>query len=154
VFLVPSRYQIEITLADGQSVSETRDVALGDQEVVIQPPEEDSRRIVIAEPSSSRRTYGWVALGGAVAFSSAGVFLGLEALEARDEFNESGHTDADAHDRAASMRLWTNVAWAAAGASAVTGIVLLMGSESDEGGDGSTSQLGVGAGGLVWSGRW
>ncbi len=149
VFLVPGTYQIEVTLEDGQSLSETRDVSLGDQEVVIRPPQEDSERV--AAPSS-RRTYGWVAVGGAVALSSAGVYLGIEALDARDQFNESGHTDADAHDRAASLRLWTNVAWAAAGASAVTGIVLLMGSESDEGE--STSQLRLGAPGVVWSGRW
>lgn len=151
VFLEPGTHRIEVSLADGQRLSRMHEVALGDDEVVIRSPTEVSA--ISVEPSSSRRTFGWVALGGAAVLSGAGVYLGLEALEARDQFNDSGQTDADAHDRAASMRLWTNVAWAAAGASAITGIVLLSGAESDEG-DGDTSQLRVGTQGLVWSGTW
>lgn len=151
VFLEPGTHRIEVTLADGQRLSQMHDVVLGDDDVVIRPSREESS--VTVKPSSSRRTFGWIAVGGAAVLSGAGVYLGLEALKARDQFNDSGHTDADAHDRAASMRLWTNVAWAAAGASAVTGIVLLSGSESDEG-DEDASQLRVGTQGLVWSGSW
>lgn len=75
---------------------------------------------------SSRRTWGWVGVGGGVVLAGGAVALGLGALHARDQFDKSGHTDAGAHDRAANLRLWTNVAWVGAAVVGGTGIVLLV----------------------------
>lgn len=65
--------------------------------------------------------FGALALGG----GAAAIGLGVAALGARDEFVASGNADAAAHDRADALRLGTNVAWAAAGAMAITSAVLL-----------------------------
>ena len=79
---------------------------------------------------ATRRTWGFVALGGAVVFAGAATYLGLEALSARDEFDASQHRDADARDRAASLRLWTNVAWAGAAVSGGVGAWLVLSGSS------------------------
>jgi len=53
-------------------------------------------------------------------------FLWWQAGRALDEFNESGHVDRDAHDRADTLRTWTNVAWVGCGLTALSGAVLVL----------------------------
>jgi hypothetical protein len=72
------------------------------------------------------RTAGFVALGAAVALAGTATYLGISALDARDEFVESGERSQSAHDRAASLRTWTNVAWAGAGLMAAAAGVLIL----------------------------
>ncbi len=76
--------------------------------------------------SSPRKLAGFVSLGGAVVASGAAVYLGLSAVSAKNDFNDSGHKDLNAHDRADSLRTMTNVAWIAAGVLAATGVVLVL----------------------------
>ncbi|MBN1605358.1 MAG: hypothetical protein JW940_01935 [Polyangiaceae bacterium] len=79
-----------------------------------------------AHHSTSWRTLGFVALGAAVALAGTATYLGVSALDARDEFVSSGKTSRSAHDRAASLRTWTNVAWAGSGVMAATAGVLIF----------------------------
>src|SRR5262249_34728531 len=69
---------------------------------------------------------GVLALGAGAASAGVGIGLGIDALDARDTFESSGLRDLDAHDRALTLRPWTNVAWAGAVVFGVTGVVLLV----------------------------
>ncbi len=149
VFLTPGTYAIRAVLDDGTTIERSMNVAIGQQHLDLHA-DRTSPAIEVERGAPAGRTLGWVAVGGAGAMSGVAIYLGLEALEARDTFNDSGHTDADAHDRAASLRLWTNVAWAVAGASAATGVVLLLG--SDEPADAATRpEVRVSANGVVFT---
>lgn len=103
--------------------------------------------------SAPLRTVGFVALGTAVVFAGAATYLGISALEARDEFVESGERSQAAHDRAASLRTWTNVAWAGAGVTAMTAGVLIFLVPSQEDGHGSLPRDRWQAG-VSWSGAF
>lgn len=85
---------------------------------------------VESEPRARHRslqpTLGWVALGASAVSVGAAVYLGVSGVDARDRFDASGGTDADARSSAITLRTWANVAWVAAGAFAVTGVVLLV----------------------------
>jgi hypothetical protein len=59
-----------------------------------------------------------------------GAFLLGRGLSARDDFEASGRTDADAHDRAVSYRTWSTVTLFGGGALAGAGVVLLLTSPS------------------------
>src|SRR5215208_164770 len=65
-------------------------------------------------------------IGAGAACASTAIVLGLSAVSARDDFDASGRSDAEARDRAVTLRTWTNVAWGAAAATAATGAVLLL----------------------------
>jgi hypothetical protein len=83
------------------------------------------------EPSSSRASWGYVALGGAVVLAAGAVFLGVQTFDAIDDFDRSGDRDADARARAVRYRA---LGWTAAGASvacATLGVVLLSTGDLD-----------------------
>lgn len=76
-------------------------------------------------------TWGWVALGAGVAAAGAGAYFGAQTLSAKSDFDDSGKTDADAHDRAVTHRTLTNVAFGVAAVAGGVGLYLLLtGSES------------------------
>jgi hypothetical protein len=124
-----------ITLKDGQRVTRSIDatpgVALTE---TIEPPKAPEPLPAPApapppkEPKgdSAWRTAGYVSLGLAGVATGAAIIFGLNAVSARNEFNDSGQTDQDAHDRAVSNMHVTNVCWGVAAASAVGGGVLLF----------------------------
>ena len=93
---------------------------------------------------------GWASLGGAALAGGTAIFLGVSALDARDTFDASNHTDQAAHDQAAALRAWTNLTWATAGALGVVGIVLLATSNRTE----SSATLHVTPGGAALSGSF
>ena len=64
--------------------------------------------------------------GERVALSGLAIFLGASALEQKHNFESSGRTDVAAHDSAATLRTWTNVAWGGAAVSGGTGLYLLF----------------------------
>jgi len=110
-----------------------------------------------AEPvqPSNRRTFGYIALGGAVVFAGAATYFGFQALDARDEFDASEHRDADAHDRAETFRLWTNVAWAGAAVSGGVGLwLVLSGSKGARAPGPAQSGLALGPGSLSYRARF
>jgi hypothetical protein len=65
-------------------------------------------------------------MGVGAVFAGIAIGTGVGALDARDAFSKSGNTDVAAHDRAADLRTWANVAWIAAGVTTVTGVVLVI----------------------------
>ena len=75
---------------------------------------------------SIQPTVGWIALGAGALSLGAATYLGLRGIDARDRFDDSGRTDADARSSAIALRTWANVGWVAAGAFVATGIVLLV----------------------------
>lgn len=96
-----------------------------------EPPPPPPRAPLIAvvapapEPPHAARAWGWASLGAAVVGAAVASVLGVRALAARDEFSQSGYTSQDAHDRAATLRLWTNVAWGGVAVLGGTGALLL-----------------------------
>jgi tetratricopeptide (TPR) repeat protein len=76
--------------------------------------------------SDHRRTWGWIAAGSGGALAGAAIYLGVQALSARDSYNESGHTDRSAYDRAGTLRTWTNVLWIGAGIAAAASATLFL----------------------------
>jgi hypothetical protein len=83
-------------------------------------------------PSEGQETLGWVLLGGSVVASGVAIFLGVRALSAKDEYNQSGFTKATARSQAEDFRLGTNLAWAGAGALGLAGTALLLTSPTFE----------------------
>lgn len=73
-----------------------------------------------------RRAWGWACVGASIALSGAAIGLGLSALAARDDFEASARTDEAAHDRAANLRMWTNISWGGAAAFGGTGLGLVL----------------------------
>jgi len=142
VHLLPGRYKVVIHDAEG---------VLGEREVTLAPGQRAELNLVgqlrprVREapapppreppPSTTAKTTGFVLLGTSALAAGAAVYLGVSALSARDEFVDSGETDRDAHDRAATLRTLTNVAWVGAGALAVTGGVLLLVAPSSSAGN-------------------
>jgi tetratricopeptide (TPR) repeat protein len=76
--------------------------------------------------SSAPTVWGWIGIGGGVALSGLAIFLGVQALDEKKTFDDSHHTDVGAHDRAAALRTWSNVAWGGAAVSGGTGLYLLF----------------------------
>ncbi len=70
--------------------------------------------------------WAWVAAATGVAVGGAAIYLGIEALRARDSYDQSGHTDRSAYDRASNLRTWTNVLWIGAGVAAVASLTLFL----------------------------
>jgi hypothetical protein len=76
--------------------------------------------------SSGMFVGGWITLGLGAAAAGAAVGLGVAALSARDDFEASGNTDADARSSAATLRTVTNVMWGVAGVAAIAGTSLVI----------------------------
>jgi hypothetical protein len=89
-------------------------------------PPLDPRRERPEHRATGPSVWSFVGLGGAAALSGLAVFLGVRALEARDAFESSGRRDVAAHDRASTLRTWTNVAWGGAAVSGGAGLYFLL----------------------------
>jgi hypothetical protein len=88
------------------------------------PPASDAvHKVVVTAPS---RTWGWVALGTGVVLSGVAAFLGTQTLDARNEWDASGHRDLGKRDRAVALRTWTNVGWGGAVVAGGVGLTLLV----------------------------
>jgi hypothetical protein len=78
-----------------------------------------------ASGGSALTTGGWIAIGAAVVLGGTAVGLGVGALDAKSEFEED-ETKAEPHDRAASLRLWANVAAGGAILVGAAGVTMLV----------------------------
>jgi hypothetical protein len=163
VHLLPGSQELSVHFADGTTGKRRLEIgAAAAQSLAVEaPPQKPPPAVSVptvqtapppapppaVEPvaPSTRRVWGFAALGGAVVFAGAASYLGLQALSARDEFDASGHRDADAHDRAATLRLWTNVAWAGAALSGGVGLWLVF-SDSNAGSTRGSAQSGLAVG--------
>lgn len=122
------------------------DAARASQSPAVHPGPPPSR----AEKSCSSCTWGWVSIGAGAVAAGASVYFGLRTLSARDDFEASNRTDADAHDDAVSSRTLTNVALGVAAVGVGVGVVLLLSSPSSEA-PATRVQLRVGPGGATGS---
>ncbi len=142
LYLVPGRHRIGVTLPDGTS-ADRRVVARANETNVLlveKPRDSDAGQpspgpeaTPVAADKGDRdssdgtpRLIGWVSLGVAAAATGTAFVLGIQALKARDKYDQSGHTDRDARDRAENLRLWTNVAWGTAAVAGAGGAVILL----------------------------
>jgi hypothetical protein len=132
IYVDPGTQTLIVTLADGQRVTRKIVAVPGDSlretiEVPKPPPPKPKPR---PKPKESKgdtwRTVGYVSLGVAGVATGAAIIFGLNALSARDDFKDSGQTDASARDRAVRNMHLTNVCWGVAAVSAVGGGVLLL----------------------------
>jgi hypothetical protein len=171
IHVVAGHHDLAIVYPDGRSEKRGID-ALGDGkelaiELAIEPPApvpapRPKRGVPLPEPEpvedegvGGTWIAGFALAGLGVVGAAVAIGVGAAALGARDTFDESGHTDADAHDRAASLRTGANVAWALAGAAGVTGVILLIVSAtSDDGGDDAALRVDAGPLGVRVSGHF
>ena len=169
IYVKPGRHAVSVTYADGRTERRFVEVGTALVEVSFKDTAADTAPFPTPAPASPARevatssgsgpTLGWVAVGTSGVLAGAAVYMGLEALSARDAFNDSGQTDASAHDRAASLRTWTNVAW---GASVITGgvgvwLLLTPEDETSEAPDGVArrgTSMRVTPGGVALEGRF
>lgn len=141
VHVTPGEHAVRAVLADGQAITKIARVGPGERITITFPtPAKQEQQAPPASQASAPRggearphagpsgllVLGWSAIGGAGLAGGAAIFLGARGLAARDAFDASGHTDQAARDRAASLRVWTNVTWATAGALGAAGVVLLL----------------------------
>jgi len=91
-------------------------------------PREDS------ETNLTGPVIGGIALGTAAVLTGVAIYLGVTALSVNDEFEAGGFHDQELHDRAVTLRTWTNVTWAGAGAFALAGTLTLALSLTDSSG--------------------
>ncbi len=123
-FVLPGSALITVTLADGRILSRRARVQAGGEVKVrfgrpaaVRPATlEGPEPSTPAEPERAAsepfpwRTAGFVGLGAGVGLGVGAFVLRQATLGARDDFVDSGNTDADARDRAISLNTWTNVA--------------------------------------------
>jgi len=149
VHLDPGTYRLQAVFPDRRTAERLLEVQTGQMTVLITPatpspspapPAPSSRPMAPlaragvpgAEQGSDTPVLGWLALGGSAALAGTAIYLGLEALEARDRYYDSSFTDAEARDRAASFRTWTNVSWAGAAIVGGAGVLAIVSSGSAE----------------------
>jgi hypothetical protein len=140
VHLPPGTYDVRVEHPSGRSSSRAVRVEAQTVTSVVIGPEEPAAPSAVAarEPPPARpkqpetprtrtpATLGWIALGAAgAALTTASVF-GLVALGAKSDFDQSGATDREAHDRAYTFRAAANVAWVTTAVFGVSGVVLLL----------------------------
>ncbi len=165
VHLPPGTYSVRVTYANGQMDEREVTVEVGKTEALTFELQETKP----AEPAPVRVTPpddveadpmglyigGGISLGLGVLAGAAAIGLGVTALSARDTFVESGNTDADARDEAATLRTVTNVMWIVAGVGAVTGVTLFtVGAVSGGGDEGVEAEVQATPTGLMLRGRF
>lgn len=72
------------------------------------------------------KTVAWVSIGVGAASGVSAAVLRSATLGAKDDFDASGHTDADARQRAVDLNRWTNVALGGAIVASAFGVGVLF----------------------------
>jgi len=132
----PGEHELRVTTADGKARSETVRVTAGQPTRVelgtAKAPASPTSPGAADAAAESENGPGALPIVGGVSLAAGGglavaaIVLGVKAVEARDEFDQSGQTDAELHDRAASLRTGANVCWVGAGVLAAAGVVMLI----------------------------
>jgi tetratricopeptide (TPR) repeat protein len=135
--LLPGEHALHAWFSDGRGLVRRVTVGVGLVELRLEPEQQQAARAPAATapeaPSAGAPAYrvlGWSALGAGVVLGGVTAYLGTHALQARDDYYDSGRTDRDAYDRAGSYRTWTNVALGATAVAGAAGAVLLIKSYS------------------------
>jgi hypothetical protein len=135
IYVEPGAHALIVNLKDGQRVTRSIEAAPGDtltEKIEVPKPAEPKSEPKPEKPPPKEskagvwRTAGYVSLGVAAIATGAAIIFGLNAVSARNDFNASGETDQDAHDRAISNMHTTNICWGIAAVGAVAGGVMLF----------------------------
>ena len=143
----PGAHPLIVRFDDGRTVRQEIEARAGGrvtlkiappavQPVVAEPPRSPKPQRMPEAPAAhaapppanggTQRVVGWIALGTAAAATATAAYLGVRGLDARDEFDASGNTNAGARSEAVAFRTWTNVAWVSAIVFGAAGVVLLV----------------------------
>jgi hypothetical protein len=123
--VLPGEALVTVTFADGRLLSRRARVDASN-EVELRfglPAQKEVESLDARDPTQERptaantateqfpwRTAGYVGIGTGVVLGVGAFVLRQATLGARDDFVDSGNTDADARERAVSLNTWTNVA--------------------------------------------
>jgi hypothetical protein len=133
VHLAPGHHTLNVTYASGATESVAVDAAPGAEQVVqLKEPSEGSNAdegVSLAPggpapDTTMRRTFAWVALGGAVVASGLAAAFYAQGSSALNQFETGNDTDRKLHDQAVNDRTLAQVFAGAAGALGVTAAVL------------------------------
>jgi len=136
VHVTPGRWVVHASYQDGKSGDYPVDVAASATASVdvtphVAPPVEQQQPV--QEKTTPGGVFGAATIPVGISFVGVGVVatgfyiaLGVATLDALSEFQQSGYHSQDAHDRAASLRTWTNVTFAAAVVMGGAGIATLV----------------------------
>jgi tetratricopeptide (TPR) repeat protein len=148
-YLAPGDYQVLLEDTSG-ATSLTPVVAVAGEtlrvELSLPPPSEHSDEPKLPEPpvipalpeephTPASRVLGWVGVALGLAAGGAAVYMGTEALAARDRYSDAHNSPRqrnEARDRAIDLQLGTNIAWGGATIFGGTGLVLLLASPTWE----------------------
>jgi len=134
IHLPPGEHEVHARLAEGTRLMQRVSIEAGAEKTLLfEAPEVDDAPPPPPPPPPPAEGDAFPLLpvglglaGVGVVAGGAAIFLGLGALGARDDFEDSGRTDVEAHDDADSLRTFTNVAWIGAGVFATAGAVLIV----------------------------
>lgn len=97
------------------------------------PPGQDRPSEGSDDPGQGQRIAGSVLLATGAAAGVVAAVLGVQTLNAIDDFESTGNTDAELRDDAVALQTWTNVSWIAGAVLATAGLVVLLTSpDADE----------------------
>lgn len=148
-YVIPGTHELEIEYPRGER--ETRAIVLArgaNSKLELHAPAAPPKRLPEAVTAPSRSwqlPLGVVALGVAGVSAGTGVALGARGLNARDRFDASGRTDADARNQALSLRTYADIAFGGALLFSGIGIVLLLDRPHA---DSASTRVGIGPGAL------
>jgi hypothetical protein len=139
--LSPGSHTLEVRCPDGQRAEEAIDAAAGEARIwaprcpaAVKKPPPPRARVLKEErdtTNGARETsptwvLGWVGLAVGTALAGTAIGLGVATLDARDDFQASGNTDADALERGENLRLGANITAFGGAIIGGTGILLLI----------------------------
>lgn len=141
VHVTPGRWPITFVGGDGVPVEASTEISAGQRARVAPParpkaappppasnaaPATPSIPPSEGDPGAVQRGFGYttVALAGGATIACA--VLGGLTLSTRADYEASGFTDVDLHDRGTALRTWTNVSLGAAAGLSVLGTILLV----------------------------
>ncbi len=149
-YVLPGEALLTVTFADGQILSRRARAEAGNevalrfvrpvQSEAASPPGQVPADSATPVPQSGGqfpwRTAGYVGVGSGLVLGVSAFVLRQATLGARDDYVDSGNTDADARERAVSLNTWTNVALVSSlvvGAAGAGLVLFAPGPEADVG---------------------
>jgi hypothetical protein len=142
--LVPGQYRVQIEGPDGSKITKPISVKAGEvitvevENASSEPAGTVRRPTTTDEPketapedrpvttSSSKSTWGWIAIGAGVVSGGVAVYFGTQTLKASKDYEDSDYTDVSARDRGVRNRAITNVAIAGSVIGVGVGAYLLL----------------------------